>query len=297
VPGLLSAEELDRPRIEALLASAADYRAGRGRRHPDRLVGLVFFEDSLRTRVGFDAAAARLGARAATVVGAKQADTMWAPESLEDTIRSVAGWCDVVCIRHPDASALSRAASLSPVPVINCGDGNREHPTQALIDLQAINDAVGRLDDLQIVLVGDLDGMRAAHSLAIALSRFDDIRLRCITPPGLQLPAEFAGPLEAAGATIDWTAELKVSDADIVYVAGLPAPTAVGVLSREQQRAFRITPEVVAHMRSTTCVLCPLPRVDEIDPAVDGLPQAGYFRQSELALYARMALLDEVFAR
>jgi aspartate carbamoyltransferase catalytic subunit len=291
VPGLLSAAELDRSRIEGLLASAAAYRAGEGRQHPDRLIGLIFFEDSLRTRVGFDAAAARIGARATTIHGAKQSETMWAPESLEDTVCSVARWYDALCIRHPDADALSRAARLSPVPVVNCGGGRREHPTQALVDLQAIVDAIGRVDGVRVACVGDLLGMRAAHSLALALSRFDDVLFRCITPPGLELPACYSSDL-----AIEHTSELRVGDVDIVYVAGLPAPTAVGVLSREQQAAYRITPEVVASLGRGARVLCPLPRVDEIDPAVDALPQAGYFRQSELALYVRMAVLDDALA-
>ncbi|MBE2318353.1 aspartate carbamoyltransferase [Solirubrobacter sp. CPCC 204708] len=286
MPGLLSAGELGRERLEALLAAAAGYRAGMGRRHPDAVVALAFYADSLRTRVGFDVAAARLGARTTTVHAERQGPAMWAPERLEDAVRSIGPWCDALCLRHPEASASRRAAAVSAAPVINCGNGDDEHPTQAVVDLFALQTLTGRLDGLRVAVVGDLHAMRSAHSLVLALAAFEDVFVRAIAPAGLELPAAYAGEVR-----LEATTELRVDDVDVIYVAGLPAETRTGVLSREQQARYRITPEV-AH----ATVLCPLPRVDEIDPAVDALPQAAYFEQSALGLYARMAVLDAVLS-
>ncbi len=283
MPGLLSARELSRERLEGVLAAAARYREGEGRRHPDALVALAFFEDSLRTRVGFDAAAARLGARTTTVHAERQGPAMWAPERLEDAVRSIAPWCDVLCLRHPEASAPERAAAISPVPLINCGNGADEHPTQAVVDLFAIQTLLGRIDGVRVAIVGDLHAMRVAHSFALALGAFEGVFVRAIAPAGLELPAAYASRLPA----FETTTELRVDDVDVVYVAGLPAKTRAGILTQEQQAKLRITAEV-AH----ATILCPLPRVDEIDPAVDALAQAAYFEQSALGLYARMAVLD-----
>jgi aspartate carbamoyltransferase catalytic subunit len=294
--GLLTAAELSRPRIERLLAAATEYRDGGGRRHPSAIVGLAFFEPSLRTRVGFDVAAGRLGARSVTVQDAKQSAAMAVPESLLDTVRSIAAWLDVLCLRHPDADAARRAAMVTETPIINCGNGGDEHPSQALVDLFALQHCFGRIDGLRLALVGDLNAMRAAHSLVGALSCFDGISLRCISPHGLELAPQLVSSFRARGHSIDECHELMVEDVDVVYVAGLPAPTRAGILSDAQQAAFRVTGAVVDRLDRRARVLCALPRVDEIAHDVDARPQAAYFLQSELALSMRMAVLDEALS-
>lgn len=287
---LLSARALGRDVIEELLGSARAYRAGGGRRHPDALVLLAFYEDSLRTRIGFDAAAARLGARTTTILAERRSAAMWAPERIEDAVRSVGPWCDVVCLRAGAQAMATRAADLLDAPVVNCGNGTDEHPTQALVDLFAIEDQLGRVDGLTLALVGDLDAMRSAHSLALALGAYERVKVRCVCPPGLELPSAYADGLDA----LEATDAMDVDDVDVLYVAGLPAETRIGVLSAERQADYRVTPEVVARMPEHARVLCPLPRVDEIDPRVDDLDAAGYFAQSANALWVRMAILDAV---
>lgn len=293
MPGLLTAAGISRDRIERLVEAARDYRDGRGRRHPEALVGLVFFEDSLRTRVGFDAAAVRLRASTTTLLATKKTPAMGFPETLDDTVRSVGSWCDALCLRHPDADAVARAASLTTTPVINCGNGRDEHPTQALVDLFAIAEILGRVDGLRVGLVGDLDGMRAAHSLALVLSRFHELEVRCISPAGLGLPPRFTQALRDGGHRVAEVDALDVRDLDVLYVAGLPAPTRVGVLTPDQQARYRVTRAVAEQLPPHARILCPLPRLDEIATEVDELPQASYFRQSELAITMRMAILDE----
>jgi aspartate carbamoyltransferase catalytic subunit len=292
MPDLLTAAGLTRDDIERLIASARDYRAGRGRRWP-QAVGLMFYEDSLRTRVGFEVAAARLGARTTVVLEPRRSEAMWAPESTADAVRSIAGWCDALCLRHPDAVAL---AGLTDTPVVNCGDGGGEHPTQALVDVFAMHELLGGIDGAHIALVGDLHAMRTAHSLAYLLARFDAIDVRCVGPAGLDLPAPCLAALRDGGAEVTSVATMDVDGVDVVYVAGLPAQTRAGVLTREEQAVFHVTSEVVGRMKPKARVLCPLPRMDEIAPEVDTLAAAAYFAQSELGQWMRMAVLDLVLA-
>ncbi|MBF6619592.1 MAG: hypothetical protein ITG02_05115 [Patulibacter sp.] len=294
MPGLLSASELTRERVERLLYTADGYREGRGRHHPTALLGLVFWEDSLRTRVGFEAAAARLGARTTTVLAPRHTALMEAEERLDDALRSIASWCDLLLVRHPEAIAVARRTGL---PIVNCGNGDVEHPTQALIDLATIRALRGAIDGVRIGIVGDLHGMRTAHSLTVALARFDDVTVRLIAPDGLDLPEPFAAPLYAAGHRVERTVELRIEDLDVVYATGLPAPTRIGHLSQEQQAAYRITPELLRSLADPPHVLTPLPRVNEIDVDVDELPQAAYFRHGEVALSVRMAIIDELLSR
>lgn len=296
MPGLLTAADLSRDRIEGLIARARAYARSEGARHPEALVALAFFDDSLRTRVGFEAAAARLGARATTITALKRTEAMGRAETLEDTVRSIASWCDVICLRHPEAAAVARAAALVPTPVVNCGNGADEHPTQAMVDLMTLDAEVGRIDGTRVALVGDLHASRTARSLVWALSHFTGVTVRCIHPEGLGLSEEVRAALLAQGHRLEEGRPMDVEGCDAVYVAGLPARTRAGVLTPHQQAAFHVTAGVAAQLPAYGIVMCPLPRVDEIDRDVDDLPAAAYFRNGPLALAMRMAILDEVLA-
>jgi aspartate carbamoyltransferase catalytic subunit len=294
MPGLLTCREFSRSFIDQIIDSAARQSSPARGRHAAAVIGLAFFEDSLRTRVGFDVAAARLCARTTTLLYPRHSPAMGSPETVDDAIRSIAQWTDVLCLRHPDVEAVARVAALVDTPVINCGNGNDEHPTQALVDLCAIQEHRGTIDGLRIGLIGDLHAMRTAHSLALALSSFEGVSVRSISPIGLELPDPYRAALVAAGHTCEDAHELDVADLDVVYVAGLPADTDVGVLGNSEQERFHVTREVVGRLERDGLVLSPLPRVDEIDRDVDDLPQAGYFRQSSLGLGVRMAVLDQL---
>lgn len=294
MPHLLSVNDLGRAGIERILGVAAAMR-DEGT-PPTRIsrVGLLFFEDSLRTRVGFEAAASLAGASTSVIVGPKQSEAMRAPEQLDDAVRSIDGWFDVLVLRHPNEGAVRRVAALSSAPVVNAGNGIDEHPTQALVDLFAIRATCGTLDGLAVGLVGDLHGMRSAHSLAFGLAHAGSGAMRAMSPPSLELPARCVAALTDAAWTVDERSELDLTGLDVVYVAGLPAETAAGVLSREAQARLRLTSDVVAALPSGASILCPLPRVDEIDRAVDQLPQARYFDQSRGGLWVRAAALQYV---
>lgn len=291
---LLSAADLSRAEIEELLRRADEYAAGGGRRHDGAVVGLAFFEASVRTRVGFEVAAARLGAQAVAIQQAKRTVAMGYDESVEDALRSIEGWFDAVCLRSASGELPVRAAARG-ITVVNCGSGSAHHPSQALVDLFAIRRQMDQIDGLRIALVGNQLESRSARSLALALGRFEGVEIRDIAPrPGLHLPPEV---LAASGAAVTAIEVLDLRDVDVVYVSGLPAGTPDGDdLSLDEQATMRITVARAAALAAHARVLCALPRLDEIESAVDDLPAAGYFEQSRTALWMRMAVLDRALA-
>lgn len=216
----------------------------------------------------------------------------WA-ETLEDTVRSVADYFDIACLRHNSEDALDRASNSTTIPLINCGNGSDEHPTQTLIDLAAARTEFGGLDGLRWAIIGDLKHMRTAHSLILGLAKFKVGSVRCIAPPGLEMPEKFARQFEAARFALEEAHDLELQDCDAIYVAGLPMTAKNGV-SRELQDDFRIDASALSQLETGSRVFCPLPRVDEISPDIDRATQSAFFRQSRLGLSIRMAVLDEL---
>lgn len=293
--GLMATHDLDRATIDRLLDRADHFaHRGYGQLLAGSVVGLLFYSDSLRTRVGFEVAAARLGARTFVVLGARHTPVMAAAESALDAVRSIAGWCDAICLRHPDATVPRAVAGLVDIPIINCGNGEDEHPTQALIDIYAMRCLRGSIDGVRVAIVGDLVGMRAAHSLVGLLSRYRDVFIRCIAPPGLAMPPQYLADLDVRD--VEESTDLKIDDVDFVYVAGLPRHTQADV-SDEDRARLSITRDVLRQARPSMRVLCPLPRIDEIAADVDPTPAAAYFEQSRLGLWMRMAILVEWVSR
>lgn len=293
---LLGIADLDRGQAVDLLEDAG--REASDVRGPpcSVTVGLLFFEESTRTRAGFEVAAARLGGRAVVVAAAKHTREMSAAESWEDTVRSIGPYFDVLCIRHHDATAPRHAAQLVDVPVLNCGNGTDEHPTQALVDLLAIADHLGRPPDgVRVTIVGDLRHMRAAHSLLLALALFDDVRVTAVSPAALAFPDTYGDRFLAAGHRLSRATSLdRALDTDVLYMAGFPPRTPMGVWRDAERDPFRLTVSRARQLSADAAVLCPLPRVDEIEFAVDDLGQARYFRQSQLGVAMRTALLRHV---
>lgn len=296
MPDLLSSHNLDRATIERLIATAENLASGdRPPRLEDCVIALAFFEPSLRTRLGFEVAALRLGCSPVAVTEPRYTPAMSRPESLRDEIRVLGDYCDAICIRHPDMSVLLDAAATADVPLINCGSGAAEHPTQALIDVFAMHRIRGAVDGARIAIVGDLRNMRAAHSLLITLGRFADIAVRCISPPSLSMPPELISYFrtETSG-TIEETSALNLEGIDFVYAAGFPPGTGPLSHSPAARAEFALTPERVLSLDEHVRILCPLPRIDEIATGVDELPNAAYFQQSALGLPMRVALLQYV---
>jgi aspartate carbamoyltransferase catalytic subunit len=284
-------DSLPQVEIEAILNRAESFKE---QQHPadllsNRIAGLMFFQSSTRTRVGFDVAMKRLGGTSSLITETKYEPGMGWAESLEDTIRVVSAYCDVLIVRHQDTESLRRATMASSVPVINAGSGHEHHPTQALIDLFYIRSHFRRLEGLRIGFVGDLDGSRSTRSLIRAFTHWPPAELRLMAPSGRELPEALSGLFKIS--VISRADRLDASDLDVLYVSGLPNITGKDPYPESVRATFTVTPERVREMSDNGIVMCPLPRLDEIQPAVDFLPGAAYFSQSADGLFVRMAVL------
>jgi aspartate carbamoyltransferase catalytic subunit len=287
--------DLRRTDIDALIARGQALADGVSpSRHPF-VAGLFFLQESTRTRVGFEAAIARLGGTAITITATKRTPSMSAAESWADTVRSVGSYLDLMCIRHPDPHAAAEAANLVPgVPVVNCGNGIVEHPTQALLDVLAFTDHLGRTPDgMHIALVGDLRHMRSAHSLLQMLPHFEDIAVTAVCPAELAPHPSMVDALREAGHRYRIRSDLsRLEPVDVLYACGFVPRTPDHEWTVHERAPFRITPELVHRLPPETGIFCPLPRIDEISAEVDALPQARYFRQSQLGVPMRMAIVE-----
>ena len=291
---LIDAGALDRPLVDRLLETAAAVAArpsslGAGPL-AGRILASLFFEPSTRTRLSFESAMLRLGGQ---VIGAQDAGVSSSAakgESVEDMVRVVAGYADVIVLRHPARGAAARAARVSPVPVINAGDGAGQHPTQALLDLYTIRAELGRLGGLHVGLAGDLKHGRTARSLALLLALYPGVELSLIAPPSLRMEPDVLDALRDRAVVVHETDDLRAAapGLDVLYQTRL---------QKERLDAAPVADlpivdlEVMTRLRPHAIVMHPLPRVGEIDRAVDADPRAAYFRQARYGLAVRMAVL------
>ncbi|PYQ31830.1 MAG: hypothetical protein DMF56_01625 [Acidobacteria bacterium] len=257
-----------------------------------RVLTLAFFQASTRTRIGFASAGVRLGFGTVDLLAERYDLRMSSSESLEDTIRVVSAYSDALVLRHPANDAWTTAVTDVSCPIINGGNGNGEHPTQALIDLFAIRRALGRLDGLTVGIVGDIRGSRSAHSLMRALSRLVPKEIR-LMGPALRVDTTDASTW-CAGVTEQVTVlhHLSLRNLDVIYVAGLPPGTGADRLPDAERERFALTPQCLRQLPDTGVVLCPLPRIDEIALEIDSDSRARFFEQSDDGLWVRMAVLE-----
>src|SRR2546425_3691303 len=264
-----------------------------------QVMAALFYEPSTRTRLSFEAAMLRLGGRTMGTDNAREFSSAAKGETLQDTIRIVSGYADVIVLRHNEQGAAKRAAAVSSVPVINAGDGPGQHPTQALLDLYTIRDELGHIDGIRIAMVGDLANGRTVRSLTYLLSKFRDIRIFFVEPPQVSMKDDVKDHLDEH--RVPWT-EAQDLDAvlpqvDVVYQTRIQKerfPDEAAYLALKG--LYRIDASTLDRMRKEAIVMHPLPRVDEIAPEVDADPRAAYFRQARNGLYIRMALLDKLLA-
>jgi aspartate carbamoyltransferase catalytic subunit len=254
----------------------------------------LFYEPSTRTRLSFESAMIRLGGSILSVENAATSSSASKGETIEDTIRIVQSYSNLIVLRHYEGGAAHRAAAVASVPIINAGDGNREHPTQALLDLYTIRQEVGRLDELTVGMVGDLIHGRAAHSLARGLTRFRKIKLYLVALPELQMDPVMVDELRAAGLETIEVERLEhvASELDVVYMTRVQRERFESHALYERVRgSYGVGPAMLTRLKPTAVILHPLPRLDEIHPEVDADPRAAYFRQARHGLTVRMALV------
>lgn len=293
---IISIGDFDRDGIDHLLdhAEQIDKKQFDAQALGGKILAVLFFEPSTRTRLSFESAIARLGGTSVSV-GSMEACSMAKGETLADTIRVVSGYADAIVIRHPKEGAARLAAEFSAVPVINAGDGAGQHPSQTFLDLYTIRQSMP-IDGIDVALIGDLRYGRTAHSLASALSLYN-VRLHTLCPKGLELPATLSERLAEKGMEIiehDSLGDI-ISEMDVLYVTRIQRerfPDSASYFNVAS--SYRITPEILAGAKDRLIVLHPLPRVDEIDPRVDASPHARYFEQSRNGVPVRMAMLMQV---
>ncbi|TAJ43656.1 aspartate carbamoyltransferase [Methanofollis fontis] len=293
---IISIREFEKEEIDALLDSAGTIDAGRYDRTAlaDRILGVLFFEPSTRTRMSFEAAMARLGGRSIDM-GGVEASSVSKGETLADTIRVVSGYADAIVLRHPREGAARLAAEFSSVPVLNAGDGAGQHPSQTLIDLYTIRQAMP-LDGIDVGLLGDLRYGRTAHSLAYALAEYN-ATIHTLAPGSLEMPQNVIEGLRDAGVEVVVHTDITefAHTLDVMYVTRIQRERFPDTASYYAvASSYRVTPELLEGVRERMIVLHPLPRVDEIDSRVDTLPHARYFEQARNGIPIRMALLMEV---
>lgn len=258
----------------------------------------IFFEPSTRTRLSFETAIQNLGGQLITVENAGDYSSAKKGESLEDTIKTIQEYANGIVIRHPEIGSAERAAKVSRVPIINAGDGAAQHPTQALLDLYTIHQAKGAIDGLKVVLVGDTLNSRTIHSLAKLLSLYK-VEILLLAPPALRIPQEYLDLFQklAIPFSLHETWDEVIEVADVVYINRVQKER---FKSMEEYEAVKdsciLTLALVQRMKTDAIIMDPLPRVNEIELAVDDDPRAIYFQQVRNGLYTRMALLEYVFA-
>ena len=258
--------------------------------YQNRIMATLFYTPSTRTRLSFEAAMHRLGGRVLSAEHAGAFSSEVEGEQVEDSIRIIGGYSDVIVIRHPEEHGACRAAEVSPVPVINAGDGNGgQHPTQALLDLYTIY-RQRPLDGLSVAIIGELDKGRTARSLAYLLAKFDRVKMYFVSPPQLQMKTDILAYLDEHNVRYELESDIDrvISEVDVVYQTRI-RPERIRDLN--DLRHYAIDSKVVQRMKPDALILHPLPRTVELDKSVDADPRAMYFRQARNGLYVRMALL------
>jgi aspartate carbamoyltransferase catalytic subunit len=299
---VLESQQFSRPLLEELFERADEMRADRHRaagRLQGRIMAALFYEPSTRTRLSFESAMLRLGGSTIGTDNAREFSSVAKGETLEDTIRIVAGYADVIVLRHHEAGAARRAAAVSDVPVINGGDGRGQHPTQSLLDLYTIRDELGRVDGVRVAMVGDLANGRTARSLAYLLSKFRDVEVWFVAPPHVAMGRDIKHHLDEQGVPWHETEDLEavLPGVDVVYQTRIQKERFADEATYQAVKGvYVIGPGAMAHLGREAIVLHPLPRLDEIDPAIDSDPRAAYFRQARNGIQVRMALLDMVLS-
>jgi aspartate carbamoyltransferase len=270
---------------------------GRATHMIGKTLACVFYEPSTRTSSSFIAAMTKLGGGVIPITQGVQFSSVTKGETIEDTVVTLGQYADAIVLRHPEVGSVARAAAVSPVPVINAGDGIGEHPTQAMLDLYTIYQECGTLDGLTITFVGDLANGRTIHSLVQLLSRFD-VRFNLVSPHLLRLGSQAAygldGKVDAEIFTKTGLHEAAdvLRNSDVIYMTRVQKERfAHDYTYQEVKNSCLLTPELVAEMKPTARILHPFPRVNEIPTEIDADPRAAYFKQIKNGLYVRMALL------
>ncbi|MBC2741467.1 MAG: aspartate carbamoyltransferase [Desulfosarcina sp.] len=296
---IIESQQFDRDLLEVVFRTADQMKADLcGERRfakslEGRIMASLFYEPSTRTRFSFESAMLRLGGSVITTENAREFSSAAKGESLSDSTRIMTGYADVIVMRHNEAGSAAQAAEISCIPVINAGDGAGQHPTQALLDMYTIVDALG-IHSLKIAMVGDLRYGRTVRSLSYLLTKYENVEIIFVSPPVCKMEGDIKVYLDKNN--VPWREETDLArvapEVDCIYMTRIQKER-FHDLEDYQAAAGRyiLTPDRVQTMKPDAIIMHPLPRVDEIPREVDDDPRARYFQQAQNGLYIRMALL------
>lgn len=262
-----------------------------------KIMASVFYEPSTRTRFSFESAMLRLGGNVISTENAKEFSSASKGETLEDSIRVINNYADVIVLRHHEKGASERASLVSQIPVINAGDGIGQHPTQALLDLYTIKKELGKIDGITIAMVGDLKNGRTIRSLSYLLGKYENVKIYFVSPPLLKVGDDIKEYLERHKVHYEEISDLTlvINKVDILYQTRIQEER---FKSRKEYLKFKgcyqIDNKLVTKMKKESIIMHPLPRNGEILQEVDESPKAVYFKQAKYGLFIRMALLKFV---
>lgn len=289
--------DLSKDEIKYMIRLAQEFE-----KHPNRellkgkIVATLFFEPSTRTRLSFETAANRLGAKVIGFSDAK-ASSVTKGETLKDTILMVSNYADVIVMRHYIEGAAQYASEISPVPIVNAGDGAHMHPSQCLLDLYSIYKTQGTLENLNIYLVGDLKYGRTVHSLITAMRHFNPT-FHFIAPEELAMPNEYKLYCKQHGIKFEEHTEFNdeiIANADILYMTRVQKERFSDLMEYERvKNVYILKNSMLKNAKENMKILHPLPRVNEIAYDVDANPHAYYIQQAGNGLYAREAIFSHV---
>ena len=292
---IISINDLNRRDLECILTAAASLKAApQPELLRNKVIASCFFEASTRTRLSFESSIHRLGASVVGFADSSNTSLGKKGETLADTINIIKNYVDAIVIRHPQDGAARLATEFSfGVPIFNAGDGANQHPTQTILDLFTIQETQGRLNNINIAMVGDLKYGRTVHSLAQALAKFDGNHFYFIAPDALAMPDYILKMLEEKNITYSLHSSIEevMPEIDILYMTRVQKERLDPSEYAEMKSQFILHADDLATAKENMKVLHPLPRVDEITLDVDSTPHAHYFQQAGNGLYARQALL------
>lgn len=295
---VISARQFDVKTLQSIFSTTDKIKSGDYNKKAldGKIMATLFYEPSTRTRLSFESAMLRLGGATIATENAAEFSSAIKGETLEDTVRIVNGYSDIIVIRHTTSGAAEIAANYSSVPIINAGDGSREHPTQALLDLYTI---LSKFNNSPTVsMIGDLKNGRTVHSLSRLLALYPKIKQIFISPKALSIPDDLRKELENKRINIDEMEDLTsgVKDAQVIYQTRIQKERFKN--RQEYNKYFGkyiIDKNILKIIKKNTIIMHPLPRVNEITPEVDTDSRAVYFEEAQNGLFIRMALLLYLF--
>jgi len=291
---LISIQDFTKEEILHILEVAKEFEANREQNFlAGKVVACLFFEPSTRTTLSFEAAVNRLGAR---VIGFPDSrnTSVSKGETLEDTIKIVSNYADMIVMRHPVSGAAQIAANVASVPVINAGDGANQHPTQTLLDMYSILKTQGTLDNLMINMVGDLKYGRTVHSLIEAMYQFNS-KFIFTSPEELKMPKKYLEFLDEKGISYEENERIEdhLNECDVLYMTRVQQERFSDMDEYNRVKDFyKLEASMLGNVKPSLKIMHPLPRVGEIATDVDDTPYAYYFQQAGNGMYVRMAIIS-----